>query len=124
MSAFTVQRVYDDTPGPRAPADAARVLVDRLWPRGVSKERAGLDVWLKDIAPSAELRSWYHQDTSRYAEFASRYGRELDDAAHRPAVDGLLDLVRERPVTLVTAVRDVEHSHLPTLLRHLDGGRT
>ncbi|GAA1189760.1 DUF488 family protein [Streptomyces hebeiensis] len=123
MDAFTVRRVYDDAPS--ADADHTRVLVDRLWPRGVSKERAGVDEWLKDVAPSSELRSWYHQDTSRYEEFASRYEHELDGAERREAVDHLLEIAADRPVTLVTSVKDVEHSHVPTLVRHLRerGGR-
>ncbi|AXG81542.1 DUF488 domain-containing protein [Streptomyces paludis] len=116
---FRVRRVYDDADP--ADRDGPRVLVDRLWPRGISRERAAVDDWFKDVAPSAELRSWYHRDTSRYEEFAARYRKELDDPGHRPVVEALLSLAAagERPVTLVTAVKDVEHSHLPTLLRRL-----
>lgn len=120
MDTFAVRRVYDD-PDP-ADGSRTRVLVDRLWPRGVSRERADVDEWLKDIAPSADLRSWYHQDTSRYEEFASRYRDELDDTGHREVVDHLLGIARKRPVTLVTAVKDVDHSHIPTLLRRLVSG--
>lgn len=119
MDTFAVRRVYDD-PDP-ADANRTRVLVDRLWPRGVSKERADIDEWLKDIAPSADLRSWYHQDASRYEEFASRYRDELDDAVHRDVLDHLLTIARKQPVTLVTAVKDVDRSHIPTLLRRLSG---
>lgn len=104
MDTFSVRRVYD---GPEA-SDGTRVLVDRLWPRGVSKEDAAIDEWLKDIAPSSTLRTWYHKDASRYEEFASRYRRELDDAEHREAVDRLLELARGRTVTLVTSAKDIE----------------
>lgn len=115
MEKFRVRRVHDS---PDA-SDGTRVLVDRLWPRGVSKERAAIDEWLKDIAPSSALRTWYHKDASRYEEFTSRYREELKDAEHREAVDRLRELARERTITLVTSVKDIEHSHLPTLLAHL-----
>jgi uncharacterized protein YeaO (DUF488 family) len=113
-----VRRVYD----PPEDDDGTRVLVDRLWPRGVSKERAAIDVWLKDITPSDELRSWYHQDRSgaRHDTFADRYRTELHDSAHSEAVEHLVGLVREGgPVTLITAVKDVADSHVPVLVDHL-----
>ncbi|MEU3188247.1 DUF488 family protein [Streptomyces sp. NPDC006923] len=116
MDTFRVRRVYDD---PDPADDGTRVLVDRLWPRGVSKERADIDEWVKEVAPSEELRSWLHQDASRYEEFASRYQKELDDARHKDAVRHLVELGRKEPVTLVTSVKDVDHSHIPTLLRCL-----
>jgi uncharacterized protein YeaO (DUF488 family) len=119
METFTVRRVYDS---PDTGSGGTRILVDRLWPRGISKDRAGVDEWLKDVAPSAELRSWYHQDASRYDEFASRYRDELNDDAHQAAVDHLLQLAREQPVTLITAVKDVDRSHIPTLLHRLGRG--
>ncbi|MGW7475177.1 DUF488 domain-containing protein [Streptomyces cyaneofuscatus] len=105
-----------------APDMGTRVLVDRLWPRGVSKERAAIDVWLKDITPSDELRSWYHQDRSgaRHDTFVDRYRTELDDPAHTEAVDRLAGIVRAGgPVTLITAVKDVADSHVPVLVDHL-----
>ncbi|MEE1742017.1 DUF488 family protein [Streptomyces sp. BE147] len=114
-----VRRVYD----PPEDGDGTRVLVDRLWPRGVSKERAAIDVWLKDITPSDELRSWYHQDRSgaRYDGFVERYRSELGDPAHTEAVDRLAALVRGGgPVTLITAVKDVSASHVPVLVDHLE----
>ncbi|MEV5607731.1 DUF488 family protein [Streptomyces sp. NPDC052225] len=118
----TVRRVYD----PPAPADGTRLLVDRLWPRGISKERAAVDEWLKDIAPSKELRTWYHEDREgRYDAFAERYRAELAESARAAQVDHVRDLARRGPVTLVTSVKDVEHSHVPVLVRHLaqgDGG--
>ncbi|WP_327321712.1 DUF488 family protein [Streptomyces sp. NBC_01210] len=114
---FHVRRVYD----PPHPDDGCRVLVDRLWPRGVSKERAAVDEWLKDIAPSAELRHWYHEDRSRYEEFARRYTRELADSDHAPAVDRVLALSATQAVTVLTSVKDIERSHVPVLLAHLAG---
>ncbi|WNI22988.1 DUF488 family protein [Streptomyces sp. ITFR-16] len=114
-----VRRVYD----PRENGDGTRVLVDRLWPRGVSRERAAIDRWLKDITPSDELRSWYHGDRSetRYDSFVDRYRAELADPAHTAAVDELVRLVRDGgPVTLVTAVKDVPHSHVPVLVDQVE----
>lgn len=113
-----VRRVYD----PPEDGDGTRVLVDRLWPRGVSKERAAIDVWLTDVTPSDELRSWYHQDRSgaRHDTFVDRYRTELGDPAHTEAVDRLVAIVREGgPVTLITAVKDVADSHVPVLVDHL-----
>ncbi|MFJ5863231.1 DUF488 domain-containing protein [Streptomyces parvus] len=112
-----VRRAYD----PVGDADGTRVLVDRLWPRGVSKERAAIDVWLKDVTPSDELRSWYHHDrTDRYEEFVGRYRTELDDPTHTEAVERLVGLVRDGgPITLITAAKDVADSHVPVLVDHL-----
>lgn len=118
MNSYEVRRVYE---GPSTDGGETRVLVDGLWPRGIPKGRADVDEWLKDIAPSTELRAWYHHDVSRYEEFAARYEQELSDAQHATAVNHLVELARTQPVTLLTAVRDVEHSHVPTLLRRLAG---
>ncbi|MFE2935142.1 DUF488 domain-containing protein [Streptomyces sp. NPDC059278] len=114
-----VRRVYE----PKEDADGTRVLVDRLWPRGESKEKAAIDKWLKDITPSNELRDWYHEDrtATRYDEFVDRYRAELADPVHAAAVHELVELVREGgPVTLVTAVKDVPHSHVPVIVDHLE----
>ncbi|WP_371633401.1 DUF488 family protein [Streptomyces sp. NBC_01259] len=114
-----VRRVYD----PQEDGDGTRVLVDRLWPRGVARERAAIDKWLKDLTPSKELRSWYHEDRSgtRYDDFVDRYRAELADPLHAAAVGELVALVRDGgPVTLVTAVKDVPHSHVPVLVDHLE----
>jgi uncharacterized protein YeaO (DUF488 family) len=120
---FTTRRVYD----PPAPSDGTRLLVDRLWPRGISKERAAVDEWLKEIAPSKELRAWYHEDREGRTEaFAERYGAELAEPVRADLVDHVRALSRQGPVTLVTSVKDVEHSHVPVLVRHLEesGGRS
>ncbi|MFB7722557.1 MULTISPECIES: DUF488 domain-containing protein [unclassified Nocardia] len=114
---YRVKRVYD------APAadDGRRVLVDRLWPRGVSKQAAAIDEWVKEVTPSNELRKWYHDDPdTRRAEFETRYRVEL---AADPAQAALARLRREaaaEPLTLVTAVKVPEHSHVPILLDELD----
>ncbi len=118
-SDLRVRRVYD----PREDGDGTRVLVDRLWPRGVSKERAAIDKWLKDLTPSDELRSWYHEDRSgtRYDAFVDRYRAELAGPVQAASVDELTALVRAGgPVTLVTAVKDVPHSHVPVLVDHVE----
>lgn len=114
-----VRRVYD----PQEDGDGTRVLVDRLWPRGVAKDRARIDRWLKELTPSNELRSWYHEDRTgtRYDDFVDRYRAELADPVHTAAVDELVELVRAGgPVTLVTAVKDVPHSHVPVLVDHVE----
>ena len=87
-----------------------RVLVDRLWPRGVSKADAAFDEWLTDAAPSTELRRWYAHDVGRFDEFARRYRAELRRSPAAGAVEHLLELRRAGPLTLVTATRDLEHS--------------
>ncbi|MEU6920747.1 DUF488 family protein [Streptomyces sp. NPDC046631] len=118
-SEVRVRRVYE----PKEEGDGTRVLVDRLWPRGESKEKAAIDRWLKDITPSNELRDWYHQDrtATRYDAFVERYRAELADPAHTAAVGELVELVRAGgPVTLVTAVKDVPHSHVPVIVDQLE----
>ncbi|GLZ15485.1 hypothetical protein Acsp04_57200 [Actinomadura sp. NBRC 104425] len=112
-----VRRAYDEP----EPQDGTRVLVDRLWPRGLSKDSARIDEWLKDVAPSTELRRWYGHDVSRYEEFCRRYEAELADEAHARALDRLRELAASGPLTLLTATKDVEHSQVPTLLKALSG---
>ncbi|MEU9062026.1 DUF488 family protein [Streptomyces sp. NPDC048430] len=117
-SGIRVRRVYD----PPEDEDGTRVLVDRLWPRGISKEHAAVDLWAKDVTPSKELRTWYHEDRdTRYDEFVDRYRTELGGPAHTEAVEQLLALLRRGgAVTLVTAVKDVPVSHVPVLVEHLE----
>jgi uncharacterized protein YeaO (DUF488 family) len=102
------KRIYDAP----SPEDGCRILVDRLWPRGVSKERAELDYWMRDIAPSTELRKWYAHDPEHYEEFRARYWLELEVSDKSV---GFLELVREHltkeNVTLLYGSRDVEHNH-------------
>jgi uncharacterized protein YeaO (DUF488 family) len=102
-----------------------RVLVDRLWPRGVRKEQAPWDEWLKEIAPSAALRQWYGHDPARYEAFQERYRNELIAARDAPGVRHLLALAPTRSVALLTATADLGRSHVPVLadfLRDQSGG--
>ncbi len=109
-----VARVASPPPRPRR-----RVLVDRLWPRGLRKDQAPWDEWLKDVAPSAELRRWYGHDPARYAEFRERYRAELQAAAAGAAWHHLLELAIGGPLALLTATSDVEHSQAPVLAEFL-----
>ncbi|MFD3485339.1 DUF488 domain-containing protein [Streptomyces sp. NPDC058665] len=104
-----VRRVYE----PPAPDDGTRVLVDRLWPRGLAKTEASFDDWLKDAAPSAELRKWYGHDPGKFEEFADRYRAELAAAgsASGEALERLRELAADDTLTLLTATKDLDHSH-------------
>lgn len=107
---FSMKRIYDEA----AASDGYRVLVDRLWPRGVSKERADLDLWLKEIAPSAELRKEWHGNPDRHDEFVARYVTELDANA---ATADLLALGREHDrVTLLYSSHDPSVNHVAVML--------
>ena len=113
-----VRRVYE----PAAPDDGARVLVDRLWPRGMAKDELPLDAWLKDVAPSSELRKWYRHDPDRYGEFAERYRQELAAPGCVAGLDRLRELAAQGPLTLLTSVKDLSHSHVRVLGEELGGG--
>ncbi|SDK80383.1 DUF488 domain-containing protein [Streptomyces indicus] len=116
MSTLRGRRIYEAP----SPSDGKRVLVDRLWPRGLSKDAAHIDVWPKSLTPSAELRKWYHaQGPDAFEEFSSRYEAELAAPEAAAALDELRKLVAAGPVTLLTASKDVEHSHVAVLLRVL-----
>ena len=110
-----VRRVYDAP----SPSDGARVLVDRVWPRGLRKDAAHLDEWAKDAAPSTELRKWYGHDPARFDEFRRRYLDELSGAAQRKELGRLRALAAARPVTLLTATRDVDISQAAVLAQVL-----
>jgi uncharacterized protein YeaO (DUF488 family) len=112
-----VRRVQDEP----STDDGTRVLVDRLWPRGLSKAAVAFDHWNKDVAPSTELRRWYGHDPARFTEFAERYLTELTSEAGRAAVQRLRECVRGTHLTLLTATRDVEHSQAAVLAELLDG---
>ena len=99
-----LKRAYE----PASPEDGARILVDRLWPRGVAKAEAALDGWMKDIAPSAGLRQWFAHDPARWEEFQLRYGREL--STHQELLNELRALAREGPLTLVYSAHDEDHN--------------
>jgi uncharacterized protein YeaO (DUF488 family) len=115
-----LRRVYDQP----EPADGRRVLVDRLWPRGLSKERAALDDWLREVAPSNELRRWYGHQPGRFSDFRQRYQRELCEPEGSAAFGRLRDLAGSGPVTLLTATRDLEHSQAAVLAGLLRSGMT
>lgn len=114
---FKLKRVYEEP----SPDDGTRVLVERLWPRGLTKERAAVDLWLKELAPSTELRKWYSHDVDRWEEFQQRYGQELKektDALHELKQKGKSDTI-----TLVYAAHDEDHNSAVVLKRHLQGRR-
>lgn len=114
---ITYRRVYEET----SPEEGRRVLVDRVWPRGMRREDAHLDEWLRDVAPSTELRRWYAHDPDRFPEFRHRYRAELRDAEHRQAARHLRDLATRDRLTLLTATKDVDHSQAAVLAEWLSG---
>lgn len=114
-----VKRIYDDP----APGDGTRILVDRLWPRGVRKDAGLFDLWLKDVAPSSQLRQWFHQDENRFDVFRRRYLDELKAslAAGDESMQQLLAAAKHGTVTLVYAARNAEQNHalvLQDFIRH------
>lgn len=113
-----LKRVYE-TPDA---GDGTRVLVERLWPRGLSKERARVDLWLKEVAPSNELRKWYSHDPARFAEFRRRYEEELATEPARSAFAQLRQMAARERVTIVFAAHDTELSNAAVLRDHLSGG--
>ncbi|MGV9661935.1 DUF488 domain-containing protein [Nocardia niigatensis] len=116
----TFRRVYD----PVSAADGARILVDRIWPRGLRKDSLVLTEWLRDIAPSTELRQWYNHQPERFTEFRRRYLAELATPPHRAAADHLRQLATDTDVTLLTATRDVDHSQAAVLAHWLTDTET
>jgi uncharacterized protein YeaO (DUF488 family) len=114
-----LRRVYD----PPDPADGHRVLVDRLWPRGLSKSAASLDEWVKAVAPSDELRRWYGHEVDKFAAFRERYQAELQAPERADALAHLRQLAGAGPLTLLTATRDVEHSEAAVLAAMLRDAR-
>lgn len=117
VSNIHLKRIYD----PPSKDDGARVLVDRLWPRGVRKEAAKLTVWLKEIAPSPELRKWFGHEPERFHEFSQRYRAEL--AANGDAVDQIDELLKHGSVTLLYAARDTAHNEAVVLADFLEAHR-
>jgi len=115
MPEVRARRVYE----PADPSDGRRVLVDRLWPRGLSREKAHLDEWLKAVAPSDELRRWYGHDPARFAEFTRRYEAELGDPDRAEALRQLREQARSGPVTLLTATKDLDRSEAAVLAQRL-----
>ncbi len=110
-----IKRVYEKP----SRTDGLRVLVDRLWPRGLSKERAAVKLWLKEMAPSTELRKWFNHDPAKWREFQARYRQEL--AGQKEALDVLRQKAKEHTVTLVYGARDEEHNEAVVLKKILTG---
>ena len=107
----STKRAYD----PPEESDGYRVLIDRLWPRGVSKAKARIDAWEKDIAPSSELRKWYEHDPAKWPEFQKRYVKELDEAQAQKVLNDLAHRARHGPVTLVYASHAADISNAAVL---------
>jgi uncharacterized protein YeaO (DUF488 family) len=113
MPDILLKRAYDKP----SESDGTRILVDGMWPRGVSKQEVRIDIWLKDLAPSKELRKWFGHDPNKWNEFQSRYFQELQD--HPEAVNTIIDHTRKGPVTLVYAAKDTEHNNAVALKKYL-----
>jgi uncharacterized protein YeaO (DUF488 family) len=109
-----LQRAYD----PPAKSGGRRILVDRVWPRGIAKHDLQIDAWLKDLAPSTELRKWFGHDPKKWDEFRKRYARELDQRSE--ALEELLEKARAGHVTLVFGAKDAEHNNAVALKEHLE----
>lgn len=120
-SAVQVRRIYDEA----KKSDGTRVLVDRVWPRGVSKDKAELDEWIKTVAPSTELRKWYSHDPEKFAEFSRRYREELDDDEAAEALEQLRGFAQKGTLTLLTASKRDDISQATVLADILnDGSKT
>lgn len=115
MTQIWLKRAYED-PGR---SDGQRILVDRIWPRGASKEALKLDEWMKDIAPSDELRDWFDHDPDKWEEFRTRYADELDEKDD--AVSALRERLDESRVTLVYGAKDKKHNNAVALKAYLEG---
>lgn len=110
----TIKRVYEEP----SSSDGQRILVDRLWPRGLTKEHAAVDVWIKDIAPSNELREWFGHDPDKWAEFKRRFSRELDD--NKEVVAGLRKQLQSGHATLVYGAKDEQHNNAVVIKEYLE----
>jgi uncharacterized protein YeaO (DUF488 family) len=113
---LTIKRIYE----PAAPKDGFRILIDRIWPRGLSKASASVDLWLKTLAPSTELRQWFGHDPEKWGQFRQRYFAELDGQTE--AVDQVLKMAKRRRVTLLYGAKDTLHNNAVALMEYLDRG--
>jgi uncharacterized protein YeaO (DUF488 family) len=118
LSSIAIKRAYDNP----APQDGVRILIDRLWPRGVSKIELKLDAWPRELAPSTGLRKWYGHDPARFAEFRRRYKAELAERPEQLSV--LRAMVKGRAATLITATRELALSHAEVMRSILQRKRT
>jgi uncharacterized protein YeaO (DUF488 family) len=109
-----LKRAYD----PPAKSDGRRILVDRVWPRGIAKDDLQIDAWLKDLAPSTELRKWFDHDPAKWDEFRKRYERELEQRAE--VLEKLVEKARAGHITLVFSAKDTEHNNAVALKEHLE----
>lgn len=109
MKKITIKRIYDSP----SKDDGYRILVDRIWPRGVSKENSKLDEWNKDIAPSGKLRKWFDHDPEKFDEFAKKYRKELDDK--KEDLTKILEITKNKKVTLLYGAKDTEHNQAVVL---------
>jgi uncharacterized protein YeaO (DUF488 family) len=112
--AFRLKRVYDNP----AKSDGRRVLVDRVWPRGLTKEETKIDDWLKEIAPSTRLRKWFGDDPARWTEFKKRYAAELK--GQREQIEQLAQQARKRTVTLLFGAKDIKHNNAVALKEYIE----
>jgi uncharacterized protein YeaO (DUF488 family) len=115
---ITIKRVYE----PASDDDGYRVLVDRLWPRGVTKEKAAIDLWAKEIAPGDDLRKWFSHDPSRWVEFRERYLDELSTGDRKEMVEELVARAKQGNLTLVYAARDTVHNNAAVLREAIRSG--
>lgn len=118
MAEMTIRlkRIYE----PVEEDDGYRILVDRLWPRGISKDNAAIDLWLKDVAPSTALRQWFNHDPEKWDEFKSRYFSELPDRSHYLQTHILIKLIRTKNITLIYSSRDTEYNQAVALREYLE----
>jgi len=106
-----IKRAYE----PAETADGRRILIDRLWPRGISKSKARIDLWLKDIAPSTELRQWFAHDPQKWEVFKKKYREELSDPEKSRMIEDIARQARHNTVTLIYGARDTEHNDAKVL---------
>lgn len=111
---ISIKRVYDEA----EPEDGFRVLIDRLWPRGMSKAKAQVDLWARDLAPSSELRKWFHAHSDQYQEFTEKYRAELETS--QPDLQDQISELAQPRLTLLTSVKEPARSHVPVLQEFLE----
>ncbi len=111
-----IKRIYE----PISPADGCRVLVDRLWPRGIKREVAAIDYWLKDLGPSHELRKWFGHRPERWDDFVQRYRSELSDLKAQQLLQELIDLAAADPLTLLYSAKDTEHNQAVVIAQAIE----
>lgn len=115
---ITVERIYNTSKASTAEEKKVRMLVDRLWPRGLTKERAKVDLWLKDVGPSNDLRKWFGHDPKRWSEFKDRYFQELDDK--KELVEVIANKAKEGDLVLLYGARDEEHNNAVALKEYIE----